>query len=175
MDTSNLCVKLFSEMGANVSLQDIDVAYRVPQRKTQRDTPKPIVCKFVRRLAKEAGMARRNEARRVNLTNLGFPFEVSLSSARLFDHLTPKMQRVYSEAKNFKASHGYQYCWAKNSCVHLRKDGDSRAVKIMEIEDLQELLRFPLSSLHEILSKDKCELKQDASLSVYSEYHMAQK
>ena len=32
MDTSNLCVKLFSEMGANVSLQNIHIAHRVPQR-----------------------------------------------------------------------------------------------------------------------------------------------
>ena len=54
---------------------------------------------------------------------------VSLSSARLFDHLTPKMQNLYSEAKKFKASHGYEYCWAKNWFVYLRKDADSRALK----------------------------------------------
>ena len=32
MDKSNLCVKLFSEMGANITLQDVDIAHRVPQR-----------------------------------------------------------------------------------------------------------------------------------------------
>ena len=32
MDKSSLCVKLFSEMGANITLQDIDIAHRVPQR-----------------------------------------------------------------------------------------------------------------------------------------------
>ena len=32
MDTGNLCVKLFSEMRANVNLQDTDIAHRVPQR-----------------------------------------------------------------------------------------------------------------------------------------------
>ena len=32
MDKSNLCVKLFSEMGANITLQDIDIAHRAPQR-----------------------------------------------------------------------------------------------------------------------------------------------
>ena len=56
---------------------------------------------------------------------------VSLSSARLFDHLTPKRQNLYSEAKKFKANHSYEYCWSKNSCVYLRKDGDSRALKII--------------------------------------------
>ena len=42
------------------------------------------------------------------------------------------MQRVYSEAKKFKASHGYEYCWAKSSFVYLRKGGDSCAMKIMD-------------------------------------------
>ena len=32
MDKSNLCVKLFSEMGANITLQDVGIAHRVPQR-----------------------------------------------------------------------------------------------------------------------------------------------
>ena len=88
--------------------------------RARRDTPKPIVCKFVRRLAKKAVMARENDVCRVDPTNLGLPNEVSLSSVRLFDHLTPKMQRSYSEAKKFKASHGYEYCRAKNSCVYLQ-------------------------------------------------------
>ena len=77
MGTSNLCVQLFSETEANISLQDIDVAHPVPQRYARRDTPKPIVCKFVRRLAKEAVMDRGNDVRRVDPTNLalssGFP------------------------------------------------------------------------------------------------------
>ena len=59
---------------------------------------------FVGRLAKEAVMARRNEACRVNPTNVGFPSEVSLSSARLFDHLTSKIQRVYSGTKQAMAT-----------------------------------------------------------------------
>ena len=67
---------------------------------------------------------------------------VSLSSARLFDHLTPKMQNLYSEAKKFKASHGYEYCWAKNWCVYLRKDGDSRALKIPRRRRKQERHKF---------------------------------
>ena len=101
------------------------------KKNARRDTPKPIVCKFVRRLAKEAVMDHGNDVRRVDPTNLGLPSEVSLSSARLFDHFTPRMQNVYSEAKKFKASRGYEFYWAKNSCVYLRKDGHSRALEII--------------------------------------------
>ena len=50
-ETGTLCVKLFRQMGAEVSLQDIDIAHRVSTRH-ERDGPKPVICKFVRRLAK---------------------------------------------------------------------------------------------------------------------------
>ena len=140
IDTSILCVKLFSEMRTAITLQDIDIAHRVPHRNAAGNTPKPIICKFVRRLAKEAVMARRNDACKANPANLGLSGEVSLCSVRLFDHLSPKMQHVFSETKSFKINHQFEFCWAKNSCVYLRKDRDSRALKIKGVEDLQKLL-----------------------------------
>ena len=54
-ETSALCVKLFQEMGAEVFLSDIDIAHRVPSRQ-QNGAPKPVICKFVRRLAKASVM-----------------------------------------------------------------------------------------------------------------------
>lgn len=139
-DTSKLCAKLFAEMGTNITLQDIDIAHRVPLR-SAGNLPKPIICKFTRRLAKEVVMARRKDACKPNPVNLGLPDRTSLSSVRLFDHLTPKMQNVFSEAKKFKTDHHFEFCWAKNSCVYLRKDRDSRVLKIKDVEDLQKLLR----------------------------------
>ena len=137
--TSDLCVKLFSDMGAEVSLHDIDIAHRVPQRNATARAPKPIICKFVRRLSKEAVMARRNDVCKADPSSLGYGEGVSLSSVRIFDHLTPKMQYVYTEAKKFKGQNNYQFCWTKNSCVYLRKDGSSRALKIRDIADLTRL------------------------------------
>ena len=127
-------------MGANITLQDIDIAHRVPLR-SAGNLPKLIICKFTRRLAKEVVMARRKDACKPNPVNLGLPDRTSLSSVRLFDHLTPKIQNVFSEAKKFKTDHHFEFCWAKNSCVYLRKDRDSRVLKIKDVEDLQKLLR----------------------------------
>ena len=140
MDTSKLCVNLFIEMGADITLQDIDIAHRVPLR-SARNLPKPIICKFTRRLAKELVMARRKDACKSIPANLGLPDGVSLSSVRIFDHLTPKMQTVFSEAKKFKSNHHFEFCWTKNSCIFLRKDRDSRVLKIKDIEDLNKLLQ----------------------------------
>ena len=127
---SSLCVKIFNEMGADVSILDIDTAHRVPTRSDRGFGPKPIICKFVRRLAKVQVMECRNDVINVNPTAIGLPEQTSMSAVRIFDHLTPKMQTVLYEAKRFKNQHHYQYCWAKNSVAYLRKDGTVRPIKI---------------------------------------------
>lgn len=139
MGTSKLCAKLFTEMGTSITLQDIDIAHRVPLR-SAGNRPKPIICKFTRRIAKETVMAVRKDACKSNPINLGLPDRVPLSSVSLFDHLTPKLQIVFSEAQKFKTNNHFEFCWARNSCVNLRKDRESRVLKIMDVGDLHKLL-----------------------------------
>ena len=124
--TSALCVKLFTDMGADVSLHDIDIAHRVPQRNATGGAPKPIICKFVRRLSKEAVMARRNDACKANPSSLGFGEIVSLPSVRIFDHLNSKGKTTM----NFVGL---------KTLINLRKDGSSRALKIRKVADLTRL------------------------------------
>ena len=69
-ETSALCVKLFQEMGTEVFLSGIDLAHRVPLRQ-QNVAPKPIICKFVRRIAKASVMETRQSASQVNPSNIG--------------------------------------------------------------------------------------------------------
>ena len=59
-ETSRICVALFREMGTDVSINDIDTAHRVPGRNnsSQDPRPKPIICKFVCRLARDKVMAK---------------------------------------------------------------------------------------------------------------------
>ena len=64
-------------MGAEVSLQDIDIAHRVLTR-PESDGPKPVICKFVRRLAKGKVMEVRKQAAEVN------PTSIRLSADRYF-------------------------------------------------------------------------------------------
>ena len=63
--TAKLCIQLFLSMGVkDVSMQDIDIAHRVPARKAS-SRPNPIICKFVRRQVKERVMAARKEVSKV--------------------------------------------------------------------------------------------------------------
>ena len=100
-ETSDLCVALFNDMGTVVSLQDLDVAHRVPQR-DQDGGPKPIICKFIRRLAKSEVMNHQRDACKVDPCGLGSSVDVSLGAVRVFDHLSPRLQQVLFEAKKFK-------------------------------------------------------------------------
>ena len=139
-ETSNLCVALFNGMGAVVSLQDLDVAHRVPRR-DQDDGPKPIICKFIRRLAKSEVINRRRDSCKVDPSGLGFSVDVSLGAVQIFDHLSPRLQRVVFEAKKFKDRNNYQYCWSKDSVVYLKRDSELRPIKIKDLGELQRRFR----------------------------------
>ena len=142
-ETSGICVALFREMGADVSINDIDTAHRVPGRNNSSHDPRPkaIICKFVRRLARDKVMAKRADANKANPTALGFRDNVSLTAVRVFEHLTPRLQEVLYEANKFKTQYHYKYCWAKNGAIYLRKSDDSRAIRIKDVSDLTGIQR----------------------------------
>ena len=94
-------------MGAEVSIRDIDIAHRVSFRDTSRMGPKPIVCKFIRRLARNEVMSKRKEGRSVDPSTIG----LHEGNVLLLDHLTPRLQQLYSDAKEFKLKYGYQFFW----------------------------------------------------------------
>ena len=137
--TTKLCLGLFSALGAkDVSTWDIDIAHRVPAR---RDSNKPnaIVCKFTRRLAKDKVMAVRKNVHTLQACHLDLPEDVSLTNVSIFEHLSPRMQSLFYEAKKFKIDNGFQFCWTKNGSVFLRKSESSRIVKLARLEDLNGL------------------------------------
>lgn len=140
LDTTNLCLKLFNTMGANISINDIDIAHRVPIRNSSHGKPKPIVCKFTRRSSKESLMQVRKEAENVKPSQLGFSNELDTASdmIKVLDHLTPKAKFLRYEAKKFKSMNNYAYCWAKNNSVFLREQDNTRKIKISELEDLRK-------------------------------------
>ena len=85
-ETSGICVALFREMGADVSINNVDTAHRVPGRNNSSQDPRPkaIVCKFVSRLARDKVMAKRSDANKANPAALGFRDNVSLIAIRVF-------------------------------------------------------------------------------------------
>ena len=137
--TVKLCLKLFAELGVHdVSVADIDTAHRVPSR-TASARPNAIICKFVRRLAKENVMAARTRVENVAASQLGFQEDVDLQYLRLHDHLTPRLQELLYESKKFKTANRYKFCWAKNGSVFLRQTDSSPVLKLGSLEELRGL------------------------------------
>ena len=54
--TASLCINLFKAAGIEISNQDIDIAHRIPTR-IATSSPRPIVCKFTRRIVNEQVMS----------------------------------------------------------------------------------------------------------------------
>ena len=91
---------------------------------------KPVICKFVRRLAKATVMDSRHSASQVNPSNIGLSADSVLDRVRIFDHLTPKKQHLLFEVKWFKEQNQYRFC----------KSEGSRPIKITDIGSLQRLV-----------------------------------
>ena len=140
-ETSKLCVNLFSRMGANISINDIDIAHRVSFRDSSRSEPKPIICKFVRRLARNNVMAVRREASSVAAQDVGLEESQDMSKILILDHLTPRMQELYGNAKSFKTRFGFKFCWAKNGTIFLHRSEDSRPLKVRGPDDLSRIIQ----------------------------------
>ena len=60
IETSSICVNLFKSIGADVNIGDTDIAHRVPSR-SQDGRPRPIICKFARRIVKDDVMIQRTD------------------------------------------------------------------------------------------------------------------
>jgi hypothetical protein len=139
IETSQLCIKIFNEMGTNVSIGDIDIAHHVPTRRTFADRPKPIICKFIRRLAREQVMTVRRDVTKINPTCIGLPAESTMHYAGIYDHLTPKQQKLLADTKKFKSDNDYKFCWIKNNTIFLRKTENSQPIMIKEQCNLDTL------------------------------------
>lgn len=146
--TASLCLKIFDAMGVQgVSIRDIYTAHRVPRRRgrgdgTYSNNANPIICKFSRRLAKDAVMLKRNEIKKVAYSSLELSQSESFENDNnigIYHHLTPRLQELLYEAKKFKFSKKYKYCWAKESVIYLRETEDSRVIKLYSKEDLKNL------------------------------------
>ena len=138
--TTQLCLKLFHAIGAEgVKKNDIDITHRVNSRRSDSHYPRPIVCKFIRRLAKEEVMAHRNETSNLNPDDLDLSADFHTENIRIYEHLIPRLQQLLSEANKLKSTHQFQYVWVKNSEILARKSSSSQVFKLKRMADLDNL------------------------------------
>ena len=136
--STNLCVRLFNEMGVEVKSHDIDIAHRIPSRNSLAG-PRPIICKFVRRLVRNQIIAARKEASKVKPEAIDLPPNADLSRVLIVEHLTPNVQNLLFETKQYQKQHNFKFCWVRNFNIYLRKTEDSDQISIRCSRDLEKL------------------------------------
>lgn len=142
-ETVELCVKLFSALGVETPISDIDIAHRVPQRNNMssngRRRPNPIICKFTRRMTREKVLAAKSNTSSLTVDNLGLPTTATVDRIAIYSHLTPKLQELLYAAKDHQKSFSYKWCWAKGAAVYLRKTDTSASLRLRSTNDLVNL------------------------------------
>ena len=118
-----------------MSINDIDTAHRVPSMKPS-NRPCAIICKFLRRLAKDQVMAYRKKVGDIKAEDLGFAAGIDVKHLNIYDHLTPRLQTLFHEAKKTKEAYRYKFCRAKNGLVHLRRSKESAVYKCADLSEL---------------------------------------
>ena len=85
-DTAKLCLELFSYLGVDgTTLHDIDIAHRVQGRASAVGNKlKSIICKFIRRLAKEKVMAARRASWDISSQELGLPENITFERIGIY-------------------------------------------------------------------------------------------
>ena len=85
LETSSLCVSLFREMGTDITIHEIDTAKRITKGRGSDDC-RPIICKFVRQLARDSVMYFQQQACKVNPAKIGFPQDTDVSKISISDY-----------------------------------------------------------------------------------------
>ena len=117
-DTAELCVKLFSGLGVDVSTSEINIAQRVPQRDTStgnRRQPNPIICKFTRGMTQDTVLASRGNAKRLTTEDLDLPSTAEINRIAIYSHLTPRLHELLHSAKAHQNTYNYKWCLAKGA------------------------------------------------------------
>lgn len=149
-ETTNLCLKMFSTLGNDISALEIDIAHRVQQRNAVTDNgrparPNPIVCKFTRRLTRDTVLASRSNSGQLTAEALGLPPTSMVDRILIFPHLTPRLQDLLRAAKEHQNAYNYKWCWAKDTGIFLHKTDTSGVIRLKSINDLRNLQRRELS------------------------------
>ena len=119
-ETNNLCLKMFSALGNDISGLEIDIAHRVQQRvavtNNGRPTrPNPIVCKFTRRLTRNTVLSSRSNSSQLTAEALGLPPTSMVNRILIFPQLTPRLQGLLRATMKHQNAYNYKWCWAKDT------------------------------------------------------------
>ena len=137
VEMAKLFICLFNSIGANVILNNIDTAHRVPIGNAALNGPKPIICKFGLGIAQKEFMSHHRQITEVDLTAMDL--DRDLLNAMILDHLKSNEQKFLFEAKKFKTRFSYASSWARNQVIYLWQSENSQPIRVKDLGVLQRM------------------------------------
>ena len=78
-------------------------------------------------------MAVCREASKVSATTIGLEENINMANARVADHPTPRIQKLYVDALAFKNEYHFAFCWIKSGSILLRLLADSSPFRVRNV------------------------------------------
>lgn len=140
-DTNQIAKEVGDLMDIYIDDKDISISHRLAPShnyKGKSSTP-AIIVKFVRRDVKEKYYKARKKLKEFTVQDLTMHDFASSSGIYINESLTDHNKEIFKESLRFKKINKFDFIWTSNGRTYLRKDPDSRAVPIINKEDLKKL------------------------------------
>lgn len=144
-NTLQMVMSLCEKVGHPLKDENIHACRRVAKMENTDKRPRNILvtCSSPRirdeilSAASSYNKAKTDIEAKLNTKDLG----IDGRSTRIYvcEHLSPETKQVHTAARKFKRENNYKYVWVRNGQIYLRKEDDSKAVRITKISDLHNL------------------------------------
>lgn len=133
-------IKIGQTVGLKIDCSTIRDIYRIPAK----DGSNPVIVEFITVLTKDSVLREvknfnksKTKGNKLNTTYINSDYP--LKPIYISETLTQKTQKLYYQARMFKKSYGYTFCWTSNGIVYLKKNADASQIRITNATDLEKL------------------------------------
>lgn len=135
-NVSEVVKELGNALNVDIVDEMIDACHRVGRINSERNQPRGIIVKFVRRTDKETLMNKRRVKRDFSTRHMGMAMDTPIY---LNDSLSPSRRRLLAQARQLRKEKAYKHLWLRNGNILLRKEDGSPIVEIRTQADLSNL------------------------------------
>lgn len=130
--------KIGEHINCPISSQDIDAIFRAKSRNP--NNPKPIIIKLFRKKKRDDILAAAKNKRQQNETSTpGLTIEGISNKLFINEHLTGLTKSLLNAAKGSAKTKNYKYVWVREGGVYVRKEDQSRIIRIFSEDDVKKM------------------------------------
>ncbi len=130
-DPLGLILSLADKLKVDLKQEDVEACHRL-----SRNENAGIIVEFSSRVKRDEVLASRKSLRNVTLKDFGFD---SNGKVYINESLTSKRKALIRELKLVKNSYNFKFIWSRKGIIFIRRDENSRPIRINSLSDLNKL------------------------------------